>query len=104
MSNEQSFVKYSADKLQQHMGRIETCIAKLTLEQIWARHSANENAIGNLVLHLTGNVRQWILTGIAGQPDTRQRDAEFAAKQGSDFELHAVVDAATLVIRELSAE
>src|SRR5258706_16086779 len=98
MSNEESFVKYSADKLEQHMGRIETCVAKLTPDQICARHSTSENAIGNLLLHLTGNVRQWILTGIAGQQDVRQRDAEFAA-QGAEFPLRPVGDRAALAVR-----
>jgi uncharacterized damage-inducible protein DinB len=84
------------------MTRVETCLGKLTAEQIWARNSKNENAIGNLVLHLTGNVRQWILSGIDRQPDHRQRDSEFAAKSG-EFHLRQVVDEASIVIRGLSA-
>ncbi|MBV9768222.1 MAG: DUF1572 family protein, partial [Bryobacterales bacterium] len=44
--------------------------------------SANENAAGNLVLHLSGNVRQWIGSGVAGLPDNRKRDAEFEARGG----------------------
>jgi uncharacterized damage-inducible protein DinB len=50
---------------------------------VWARGSANENAIGNLVLHLCGNVRQWIVSGVGGQPDVRRRDAEFSAAGGA---------------------
>ena len=52
----------------------------LTEEQLWTRYGENQNAAGNLVLHLTGNVRQWILSGIGGAEDTRVRDAEFAAR------------------------
>jgi uncharacterized damage-inducible protein DinB len=63
-------------------GRIQDCLQRLTAEQIWARHSENENAVGNLVLHLAGNVRQWIGSGVAGLPDHRQRDAEFEARGG----------------------
>ena len=63
-------------------GRIETCVNGLAEDQIWARTSDNENAIGNLVLHLSGNVRQWIVAGVGGRADTRQRDAEFAARGG----------------------
>ncbi len=51
-------------------------------EQIWARGTANENAIGNLVLHLCGNVRQWIVSGVGHKPDVRERDKEFAAQGG----------------------
>jgi uncharacterized damage-inducible protein DinB len=50
--------------------------------RIWARGGGNENAIGNLVLHLCGNVRQWIVSGVGGRPDLRERDAEFAAGEG----------------------
>ena len=76
------FLDYSAQKLRQLAGRIETCLGKLTAEQIWTRGSEQENAIGNLVLHLCGNVRQWIVAGVGGAPDLRERDAEFAARSG----------------------
>jgi uncharacterized damage-inducible protein DinB len=76
------FLDYSANKLRQLTERIETCLARLTPEQVWMRGSENENAIGNLVLHLAGNVRQWIVSGVGGKPDTRDRDGEFAARGG----------------------
>ncbi len=82
MTSEEIFLKFSADKLDQLSGRIQDCLAKLTEEQIWMRNTENENAIGNLVLHLCGNLRQWIGTGVAGKPDHRNRDAEFAARSG----------------------
>ena len=82
MTSEEIFLKFSADKLDQLSGRIEDCLAKLSDEQIWTRNTENENAIGNLVLHLCGNVRQWIGTGVAGKPDHRDRDAEFEARSG----------------------
>ena len=74
------FADYSVKKLRQMAERIETCLAKLTPEQIWARGGENENAVGNLVLHLCGNVRQWIGHGVGGQADVRVRDREFAAR------------------------
>jgi len=77
------FLNYSAEKLRQMSGRIESCLGLLSGEQIWARGSENENAIGNLVLHLCGNVRQWIIAGVGEAPDTRQRDEEFAAREGA---------------------
>lgn len=79
---ERLFLDYSARKLRQLGGRIEDCLGRLTEEQIWARGAENENAVGNLVLHLSGNVRQWIVAGVGRQPDIRQRDAEFAAQGG----------------------
>jgi len=74
------FLDFSADKLTELMGRIDTCVLKLTPEQVWMRASTSQNAVGNLLLHLNGNVRQWILHGVGGQPDVRDRDAEFAAE------------------------
>lgn len=65
---------------EESLPRIKTCLEKLTTEQIWWRPNENSNSIGNLVLHLNGNVRQWILSGIAGEPDLRERQLEFSGR------------------------
>jgi len=57
--------------------RIGICVAKLTEEQLWWRPNAESNSVGNLILHLCGNARQWIVSGIGGAEDTRQRQLEF---------------------------
>ena len=82
MTAEEIFLKFSVEKLDQLHGRIQDCISRLTPEQLWARGSENQNAVGNLVLHLSGNIRQWIGSGVGGLPDNRQRDAEFDARGG----------------------
>ncbi len=82
MSIESLFLKYSVDKLRQFTDRIDVCLGKLTEQQIWARGGENENAIGNLVLHLNGNVRQWIVSTLGNDPIPRDRDAEFNARKG----------------------
>jgi len=82
---DQIFLRASAKKLDQLWSRIRDCLAKLSTDEIWARGHENENAIGNLVLHLNGNVRQWIISGVGGAPDTRSRDAEFAARGGIEI-------------------
>jgi uncharacterized damage-inducible protein DinB len=84
VTSDEIFIKFSADKLEQLHGRIQDCLGRLTPEQIWTRNSANENAVGNLVLHLSGNVRQWIGSGVAGLADHRERDAEFDARGGKE--------------------
>jgi uncharacterized damage-inducible protein DinB len=106
---QKEFLACSIDTLRQHAGRIEGCLGKLTPEQVWARGSENENAIGNLVLHLCGNVRQWIIAGVGGSPDIRQRDGEFAARAGAPVNqllerLRATVDEAAQVIGRATAE
>jgi uncharacterized damage-inducible protein DinB len=106
MTLEQDFLTNAADKLAENMGRIETCVAKLPADWLWARDSENENAVGNLLLHLDGNLRQWILSGIGGAPDRRDRPGEFSARSGTTASmlvtnLGAAVHDAVTVIRTL---
>ena len=49
-------------------------------EEIWWRPNRASNSVGNLTLHLAGNLRQWILSGLGGAPDRRNRDLEFAER------------------------
>src|SRR2546422_10098932 len=63
-----------------YLPKIERCLELLTDEQIWWRANPSSNSIGNLLLHLSGNVRQWIVVGLGGATDTRDRDAEFAQR------------------------
>src|SRR6266702_8297067 len=58
--------------------KIERCLEVLTDEQIWWRANPQSNSIGNLILHLSGNVRQWIVSGLGGAADGRDRPAEFS--------------------------
>lgn len=58
--------------------RLKKCLHELTEAQIWHRPNEHSNSVGNLVLHLMGNVRQWVLAGLDGARDTRQRDLEFS--------------------------
>ena len=106
MTAETEFLRVSTERLEELCGRIEDCLGRLSYEQIWTRGGDAENAVGNLVLHLCGNVTQWIGSGVAGRPDHRQRDAEFAARadvQPAELasRIRAVVDDAAFVIRAL---
>jgi uncharacterized damage-inducible protein DinB len=57
--------------------RIARCLKLLAEDEIWWRPNSASNSVGNLVLHLQGNVRQWIISGLGGQTDRRDRDREF---------------------------
>jgi uncharacterized damage-inducible protein DinB len=61
--------------------KIDRCLGLLTDEQIWWRANPQSNSIGNLVLHLSGNARQWIACGLGSSTDSRDRDAEFAQRE-----------------------
>ena len=67
----------SAYFLNDYLPKIERCLEKLSDEQIWWRANEESNSIGNLILHLCGNARQWIVCGVGCAPDNRNRDAEF---------------------------
>jgi hypothetical protein len=70
----------AASELASALARITHCLDQLTDDQIWWRPGPDLNSIGNLVLHLCGNVRQWIVAGVGGDPDVRDRPAEFAER------------------------
>src|SRR5215469_5031899 len=76
------FLDYSGKRLEQANNDLKTCLGKLSDAQIWERHGPHENAVGNLVLHMCGNMRQWVMHGIGGAKDVRLRDAEFSALDG----------------------
>lgn len=76
------FLDFSSRKLGEMSRLLHECLSRLDDEQVWRRGGEHENAIGNLVLHLCGNARQWIMYGVAQQPDVRMRDEEFALDGG----------------------
>src|SRR2546425_1076266 len=78
----QEFISRSRYHLvEDFLPRIESCLERLTDEQIWWRPNEQSNSIGNLLLHLSGNARQWIVCGVGGATDARDRDAEFAQRE-----------------------
>ena len=74
--------KEADDELDGAVRRIKHCIKQLNEEQVWWRPAAAMNSIANLILHVCGNVRQWITSGIGGAEDVRNRPTEFS-EQGS---------------------
>src|SRR5262249_22736169 len=67
-------------ELSDALARIGHCLDQLTDEQVWSRPAEGVHGVGNLLLHLTGNVRQWLVAGLGGAPDHRDRPAEFAVR------------------------
>ena len=77
-----AIVKEISNRMRALLERAEQAIGQLEDAQLWYRNHSTDNSIGNLVLHLVGNLRQWILGGIEDLPDTRDRPLEFSIKQG----------------------
>jgi uncharacterized damage-inducible protein DinB len=65
-----------------NLQRITRCLEELTEAQVWQRPNASSNSVGNQILHLCGNIQQWIVVGLGGAPDQRKRAEEFAATGG----------------------
>ncbi len=66
----------------EYLPKIERCLERVTDEQVWWRPNPESNSIGNLLLHMSGNARQWIVCGLGGAIDERQRQSEFDQQGG----------------------
>jgi uncharacterized damage-inducible protein DinB len=75
--------------LAEYLDKIGRATATLSEEQLWWRPNERSNSIANLLLHLDGNLTQWCLGGLLGEPFERHRGAEFAARAGGGAELVA---------------
>ncbi len=75
-------VQEAIHELNDAFEKIQHCISQLSEEQVWWRAQPALNSIGNLLLHLAGNVTQWIVCGVGGADDHRDRPAEFSARGG----------------------
>ena len=85
MSISESFLQKSRYFLSnEYLPKIRLAIEPLSDDTIWWRPNEASNSIGNLMLHLAGNIRQWIVSGVGGATDVRQRSTEFRARGGKD--------------------
>lgn len=76
-----AFLRQARFRLRQdYFIKISAALVELNDEQIWWRPNEASNSIGNLILHLAGNVRQWMIAGVGGATDVRQRASEFAER------------------------
>lgn len=98
----------AAHELDSALERIKHCLRQLNDEQVWHRSQPGLNSIGNLVLHLCGNLRQWVVAGLGGTPDVRNRPDEFAEqgmvpKDELLSKLEAVVEEAKRILAGVDA-
>ena len=93
---------------EEYLPKIERCLEKLTNEQVWWRPNPESNSIGNLLLHISGNARQWIVCGLGTATDQRQRQSEFDQQDGIPLEelvmrLRTTVSETDKVLAEIEA-
>ena len=78
----QALKHLSIQYFNEYLGKIEAAFERLTEAQVWQRPNESSNSMGNQVLHLCGNIRQYAISSLGQQSDVRVRDAEFAAEGG----------------------
>ena len=76
-----SFLNELSNQLSEGLEKISHCVKQLSDEQVWWRPTESQNSIANLILHLEGNVHQWVVSGVGGEPDVRDRPGEFSASK-----------------------
>ncbi len=82
-----SYIAWCRFRLLNHYWpRVQRCVEELSHDDIWWREHETNNSVANLVLHLTGNLNQFVLSGIGGAPDTRDKPGEFAERNRSSKE------------------
>ena len=105
----QLFVTQSRYYLQnEYRTKLRAAVEALPADALWWRPNEQSNSVGNLLAHLAGNVRQWIVSGVGGAPSTRDRAAEFAAHSGSGVaellaNLEQVLDETDAVLAKVTA-
>ncbi len=110
MKATQIFIQHSQSLLQKdYLPKIQACLKILPETDLWWCPNDRSNSVGNLLLHLTGNLNQWILAGIGSNEDCRTRDQEFSTSEGKDVatlfqELHQTIHQVTQVIEALDTD
>lgn len=94
--------------IEEHWPRLRECVCSLTEEQLWWRPNEASNSIGNLLLHLNGNIGQWIVASFNRTESARNRPAEFsehgpAPVAGLLARLAATLEEAGAVLARLTA-
>jgi hypothetical protein len=82
------FIAFSVHTLREHyLPKVREAVEQLEEPEIWLRAGNASNSVGNILLHMAGNLRQHIISGVGGKPDERNRPLEFAARGGVPKEL-----------------
>ena len=103
------FTSQAIKRMNQSTEKITACMQQLDEKDVWLSPNENLNSVGNLILHLCGNIRQHIISALGGQRDHRTRDLEFSMKGGitkSDLitKLQNTAAEATAIIEQMGEE
>lgn len=76
------FIDQCIHRIDENTKRLKTCIDELEESETWKRPNESSNSVGNLILHLCGNIRQYAISSLGNIPDVRERDKEFSSDGG----------------------
>ncbi len=81
--------------------RIKKCLKLLTYDQVWFKPNNNLNSVGNLCLHLIGNVNQWLISTLGNHPDHRIRESEF--DPNNQFSIDELMERLSILAQNVEA-
>ena len=76
------FINAAVQYFDENTAKLQACLDELEEADTWRRPNEHSNSVGNLLLHLSGNIRQWVISSLGNREDSRQRETEFAADGG----------------------
>ena len=106
---QQEFIEQAIKHFEENPPRIENCLSRLSEAEVWQKPNSQTNSIANLILHLCGNIRQYVIASLGKQPDTRERDLEFSTSGGLNKKellqsIRQTCEEAVQVMRQCSEE
>ena len=106
---QQEFINQSVYRINENTKRILKCLNEIEETETWQRSNENSNSIGNIILHLCGNITQYAISALGETEDIRMRGKEFSAKEGLtknelSAKLGSIVDEALRIIKSLNEE
>ena len=79
----EEFIGQAIHRIDENTQKLATCMQELNESEIWKRPNLHSNSVGNIILHLCGNIHQYAISSLANSTDVRERDKEFSADGGN---------------------
>jgi len=79
----EEFIGQAIHRIDENTQKLATCMQELNENEIWKRPNLHSNSVGNIILHLCGNIRQYAISSLGNSKDVRERDKEFSADGGN---------------------
>jgi uncharacterized damage-inducible protein DinB len=103
------FLAQAIHRIDENTPKLITCVKELSESELWKRPNPHSNSVGNIILHLCGNIRQYAISSLGNRKDVRERDKEFSAGggySGSELikKLTDTLDEAKGIIQDVTAE